>query len=80
MTERSEHDRPIVATWHRKNQAIGRRHYARLDTAIRRITQLAVLEGEPRDVVEFAHRHTGLQIGTIRVGVGKLTTNWIWEK
>ena len=70
---------PIVVTLHRKRRVVKTRRYARLDTAIRRQTQLAVLEGEPKDVIEIAHADTGLQIGTITVGVHTLKANWIWD-
>lgn len=73
-------DRPILATVFRKNAEVTRRHYACLETAIRRMTEHAIIDGEPRDVVEISHKATGLQIGTIKVGVGKLTTAWVWDE
>ena len=72
-------ERNIVAILHRKNGQVWRRNYARLDTAIRRVTQLAVTEGEPKDVVEIAHAVTGLQIGTMKVGVNSLRASWVWD-
>lgn len=70
---------PIVATLHRKRKVVKSRRYARIDTAIKRQSQLAVIEGEPKDVIEFSHAHTGLQIGTIRVGVGEFKAEWVWD-
>lgn len=70
---------PIIATLHRKRKVVKSRRYARIDTAIRRQSQLAVVEGEPKDVIEFSHAHTGLQIGTIRVGVGEFKAEWVWD-
>lgn len=70
---------PIIATLHRKRKVVKSRRYARIDTAIRRQSQLAVVEGEPKDVIEFSHAHTGLQIGTIRVGVGEFKAEWLWD-
>ena len=72
--------RPVVATLLRQNRPVRTRHYLRLYTALRRQTEIAFLEGEPRDVIEFSHAVTGAQIGTMRVGVGSLKTNWIWEE
>lgn len=73
--------RPIVATFlHRGGAPMGTRTYARLDTAIPRATQILLQEGKPRDVVEFSHADTGLQIGTIKVHTGgKMTTSWVWD-
>ena len=62
--------RPVLATTFRKNEAIRVRTYARIDTAVRRAAQLAVLEGLPGDTVEFADDRTGVQLGTIKVRVG----------
>jgi hypothetical protein len=70
---------PIIATLHRKRKVVKSRRYARIDTAIKRQSQLAVIEGEPKDVIEFSHAHTGLQIGTIRVGVGEFKAEWVWD-
>lgn len=70
---------PIIATLHRKRKVVKSRRYARIDTAIKRQSQLAVIEGEPKDVIEFSHAHTGLQIGTIKVGVGEFKAEWVWD-
>lgn len=79
-TDSTTYERNIIGTWHRNKQVLTTRRYVRLDTAIRRLSQLAVLEGEPKDVIELSHAITGMQLGTMRVGVGQLTTNWIWDK
>ena len=71
--------RNIIASRTRGETLLAVRRYARLDTAIRRQTELAYLEGQPGDVVEFAHAETGLQIGTIKVQVRRLITNWCWD-
>ena len=71
--------RNIIASRVRGNQLLSVRRYVRLDTAIRRQTELAYLEGQPGDVIEFAHAVTGLQIGTIKVQVRRLITNWCWD-
>ena len=74
-------ERNIIATFHRRHQELRKRHYARIDTSIPRITQLLILEGEPGDVVELAHAVTGMQLGTLKMKVGgHLVTDWIWEK
>ena len=70
---------PIIATLHRKRKVVKSRRYARIDTAIKRQSQLAVIAGEPKDVIEFSHAHTGLQIGTIKVGVGEFKAEWVWD-
>lgn len=75
-----KHERPILAIILRKNQEVDRRHYSRLNTAIRRMTELAMLEAEPRDVVEFSHKGTGMQIGTMKVGVKGIKTDWTWDR
>lgn len=73
-------ERNIIATLLRKNKVIWVRHYGKLDTAVPRAVQLAMRVGEPRDVVELSHAHTGLQLGTVKLHVnGKLTTDWIWD-
>ena len=71
--------RNILASRVRGGALLDIRRYVRLDTAIRRQTELAYIEGQPGDVIEFAHAVTGLQIGTIKVQVRRLITNWCWD-
>ena len=71
--------RNILASRTRGGALLDIRRYVRLDTAIRRQTELAYIEGQPGDVIEFAHAVTGLQIGTIKVQVRRLITNWCWD-
>ena len=71
--------RNILASRTRGNLLLSVRRYVRLDTAIRRQTELVYLEGQPGDVIEFAHAETGMQIGTIKVQVRRLITNWVWD-
>ena len=71
--------RNIIASRTRGNLLLSVRRYVRLDTAIRRQTELAYLEGQPGDVIEFAHAETGMQIGTIKVQVRRIITNWVWD-
>ena len=71
--------RNIIASRTRGNLLLSVRRYVRLDTAIRRQTELAYLEGQPGDVIEVAHAVTGMQIGTIKVQVRRLVTNWCWD-
>ena len=72
--------RNIIASRTRGNLLLSVRRYVRLDTAFRsRQTELAYLEGQPGDVIEFAHAETGMQIGTIKVQVRRLITNWVWD-
>jgi len=70
----------IVAIVYRKNKPVIQRRYAELKNGIRKMSELAVTDLEPRDVVEFSHERTGLQIGTIRVGVNSTRTSWIWDE
>lgn len=70
--------RNILASRVRGGALLDIRRYVRLDTAIRRQTELAYLEGQPGDVIEFAHAETGMQIGTIKVQVRRIITNWVW--
>lgn len=73
--------RPIIAVLIRRGKQVCPRRYAKLDNAIPRYTQLLMQYGQPRDVVEFSHADTGLQIGTIKVHAGgKLTTDYIWDR
>ena len=73
--------RPILAVLIRRGKQVCPRRYARLDNAIPRYTQLLMQYGQPRDVVEFSHADTGLQIGTIKVlAGGNMTTDWIWDQ
>ena len=73
--------RPIIAVLIRRGKQVCPRRYARLDNAIPRYTQLLMQYGQPRDVVEFSHADTGLQIGTIKVHeCGRMTTDWIWGR
>ena len=78
--------RPIVATFHRKDQrrrtkAGETRRYAKIDNALPRATQLLMWDGAPGDVVEFSHALTGKSLGFIKVKAGgKLDSEFIWEK
>lgn len=72
--------RPIIAVLIRRGKQVCPRRYIRIDNAIPRSTQILMWSGQPRDVVEFSHADTGLQIGTIRVHAGgQLTTDYIWD-
>lgn len=73
--------RPIIAVLVRRGKQMCPRRYARIDNALPRYTQLLMQYGQPRDVVEFSHADTGLQIGTIKVDAGgRMTTDWIWDQ
>ena len=74
-------ERNLVVELHRDQEVVFRRRYARIDTAAPRCVQLAVLEGHVGDVFELSHAQTGLQIGTVRVGVrgSKQTINVAWH-
>lgn len=76
--------RPIVASWYRKGKIMTLRHYVRLDTSIPTITRNLILNGEPGDVVEFAHAETGMWIGTLKLRLSKgqanLDSSWVWDK
>ena len=76
--------RPIRVTLHRKMrgklQALWTRSYSRLDRALPRLTQLAYIEGANGDVFEVFHAQTGLQIGTVRVGLKSIHSEWLWGK
>lgn len=61
--------RPILATLYRKHQPVWVRRYSRITTALPRAVQLALLEGQPGDVVEFAHSDFGFQIATVKLSV-----------
>jgi hypothetical protein len=77
-------ERNIVTTLHRRQQPIRVRSYVRLDTAIPRATQLAIMDGQPGDVVTIHHAVTGLEIGSIKVSIRKgevrLKTAYAWEQ
>lgn len=73
--------RPIIATFIREGRALMTRRYVKIDNAVPRTTQVLMWSGQPRDVVEFSHADTGLQLGTIKVHAGgKLTTDYIWDQ
>lgn len=72
----SKHTRDIVVHWWRNNKRVAERRFVRLETAIRRMSQLAYVEGQPGDVIEYTHRTTGAWIGGTKVRVGSFTTNW----
>lgn len=78
-----ETSRPIVASWYRKGRLITVRHYVRLDTSIPTITRNLILDGQPGDVVEFAHNVTGMWIGTMKLrlrnGAAYLESSWVWD-
>lgn len=71
--------RNIIATTVRKREIIRERRYVRVDTAIRRTSQLVVLEAQPGDAIFFTHAVTGLEIGEIHVGKNSFTARWIWD-
>ena len=72
--------RPIIATFLRRGTPQSTRRYARIDNAIPRATQLLMQRGQPRDVVEFSHADTGMQLGTVSIHAGgRLTATWVWD-
>lgn len=78
----SKHERNIVATLQRgrRKEIIWTRTYARLDTAQPRALAMAISRDvQPGDVIEVAHARSGMQLGTVKVGLGKVTATWVWE-
>lgn len=79
-------ERLFVVTLHRRMpgskdlRMVWTRRFARLHTAIRRIGELATLEGLPGDLYELAHAGTGRQLGTARLTIKdrnmRLVTEW----
>ena len=67
--------RPYLAILHRTEPGrksttiLWTRYFKRLDTGIPRAVQLAMLEGQPGDIVEFASANHGYQIATIKLTV-----------
>ena len=81
MTARRQ-PRNIVAEWHWKEGGgwrVWKSRYARLDTAIPKIVQFALHRIFPGGVISVYHAVTGLEIGTVKVGVGKVTCSWLWD-
>jgi hypothetical protein len=63
--------RPILATWHRGSTEIRKpRRYSRVSTALPRILQLLLLEGQPKDVVQISLADFGTWIADIKISVG----------
>lgn len=53
------------------------RHYARIETAVRRCTEYLVLDGEVGDIIEFVLKLNRYQVGTIRLtATGSMTVIW----
>lgn len=76
-------ERLLVATLYRgkKKEQVWARHYIRVETAIPTLTLHLMRIGQPGDVMEVAHKITGLQIGTIKLHVNnKMTTDWVWDR
>lgn len=72
--------RPLIATWHRSHQQIGRpRYFVRVSTALPRLIQLLILEGQPRDVIELASNEHGFQVAVIRIHAGGKMNLKIYE-
>ena len=76
--------RPIVATFHRKDQRRlvkgETRRYAKIDNALPRATQLLMWDGAPGDVVEFSHALTGKPLGSVKIKAGGKLDSWfLWE-
>lgn len=69
--------RPYLAQLHRGDKTLWKRSYQSFTNAARRATELALLQGEPGDVMEFSNNDTGFQIGTMKLHVGgSLTLEW----
>ena len=56
-----------------------RRYYSRIDTAIPRAVQYAVEKAFPGSTITLWHAVTGLEIGTIKAGVGTVACKWLWD-
>lgn len=74
---------PIGAELHRlgrgkKTIKIWSRHYARLNTAIRKACEIMLEDGEVGDLIEIFYKQTGLQIGTVRMTArGKVEMQYV---
>jgi hypothetical protein len=63
--------RPLLATWHRGEFTPRKpRRYARISTALPRILQLLILEGQPKDIVQISLADHGTWIADIKLHVG----------
>lgn len=74
--------RPLLAVFYDKEKRPYRAaHYARIDTALPRLTYHVLHLASPGDVVELSHVVTGMQLGTITVHAGgRLETTYVWEE
>ena len=70
-------ERPLLAQLHRGDKTLWKRYYRNFPNAARRATEVALLSGQPGDVVEFSNAETGFQIGTMILHVGgRLELQW----
>lgn len=75
------YERNVVATWERKGEVVRTISYSRIDNALSRLTYHILWDGQPGDVIELAHRYTGMQFGTMKVRVGnRIETQWVWDE
>ena len=71
--------RPIAAALNRGGRVLWTKRYARLDTALPRGIYYALMEGQPKDVLELYHAEFGFQIATVMLHVGGQITIQITE-
>lgn len=78
MAKTKSSKRQIVACMYNMDkELVWKRYYARIDTAVRRSVQVAMLEAYPGEVVEFSSRDFGYQIGTVKMQtMGRIQVDW----
>ena len=66
---------------HRNHVPVGGpRYYGKLATALPKCIERLVLDGQPGDTYEVAHRDFGFQVATVRVGVhGRSVSTYLEE-
>lgn len=73
MAVKKEHKRAIRATLHRlkgkSSVVIWERYYASISSALKRGVELAILEGQPGDVLELTHSNFDFLIATLKLKV-----------
>lgn len=63
--------RPFVASYlNDKKNLVWKRHYARIETILRKAVEVLVLEGSPGDAIEIAHSDFGFQVAVVKIHAG----------
>lgn len=67
----------VLAILHRGSKVLWSRRYKNINNAMRKAVEVAMVAGQPRDVIEFSRIPSGIQIGSVKLhATGQMSCAW----